>query len=622
MKKTLLSLACAALFCGTASAQLYEKYEGALLSNMSPDGKYVVEDNNGVITLMDREDGENWIFTDETGMVYYGFGLGTPLNNKGMLVGNNGAEAVYWLDGEMHVLPQPTGTDAGMNGANAISADGKYIVGDLAYDNVEFGGEDCMTYPVLWTLQDDGTYVCEKLPAPTKDFTGRNPQYVMANDISDDGSVIIGQVRDYTGRFCYPVVYKKNSKDEWEYTECTSLIIRSQEAINNLPEYPTEVSYPDVITYMTDSDKAAYNAAVTEYSDKYDQYTSGLIPWDSVPTYPTYAMFLTDNKAKWQADSIAYEEAADSYMDNWEAYQTALDAAVTGKSYSFNGLHLSRNGKYLAVSIVEEDPDSDPEFGGGSFYHPTVIDLTTDDLKHYISDENDSYATSITDDGTLVVASPVMEYTRQSGILKLGEKKSTSFADYLADRDPDALAFLKKNFTFDVTLYDYDDDYNLVTTVVPDSLVTGTVFVNPDGTKFVAYLEDQFSDDTDDGGIAFSKHRTATKQNASARRFAPVRKAMSLLGDDDAAVDGDDATYGDDDDASADVDSSLLSYYIELGKDPAASVHSAKADAAGKVISKEYYSVSGQRLSRIPANGVYLEKSVTANGATTAKRVK
>lgn len=614
MKKTLLSIACAALFCGTASAQQYERYEGLLLSNMSPNGKYVVELNNGVITLMDRETNDTWTFADDEGWAYYGFGLGQPLNNKGMLVGNNGSEAVYWLNGEAHVLPQATGTDAGMNGANAVSADGKYIVGDLAYDNIVFGGEDCMTYPVLWTLQDDGTYTCEKLPAPTKDFTGRNPQYVMANDISDDGSVIIGQVRDYTGRFSYPVVYKKNGEGEWTYTECTSLIIRDQKLIDNLPEYPTEVTYPDITTYMTDSDKATYNAAVTEYNDKYDQYASGLIPWDSVPTYPTYYMFLTDNKAQWQADSIAYVEAADTYMDKWEAYQDALDAAVTGKSYSFNGLHLSRNGKYLAVSVVEEDPDSNPEFGGGSFYHPAVIDITSDTLTHYIADENTSYATSIADDGTVAVASPVMEYTRQSGILKLGEKKSTPFADYLAEKDPQALKFLKDNFTFDVTLYDYDDDGNLITDVVEDSLVTGTVFISPDGNKFVAYLQDQFSDDTDDGGIAFSNHRIATKQKPSARLFASARKSMSLLNDDAAVA-------GDDDDASADVDSSLLSYYIEL--DPnAAAIHTAKANAAGKVLSKEYYSVSGQRLSRIPANGIYLEKTVTTQGATTAKRVK
>ncbi len=621
MKKILLTLACAALFGGTASAQLFEKTEGMLLSNMSPNGKYLVEDNNGVITLMDRETDETWTFTDETGALYYGYGLGSAVNNKGMLVGNNGAEAVYWLNGETYVLPQATGTDAGMNGANAISADGKYIVGDLAYDNITFGGEDCMTYPVLWTLQEDGTYTCEKLPAPTKDFTGRNPQYVMANDISEDGSVIIGQVRDYTGRFSYPVVYKKNAKGEWEYTECTSLIIKSQTLIDALPEYPAEVTYPDAKTYLTKSDSAAYNAAVTEYRDKYDQYSAGLIPYDSIPTYPTYEMFITDNKAKWQADSVAYIEASESYMDKWEAYQTALDEAVTGKSYSFNGLHLSQNGKYLAVSVVEEDPNGDPEFGGGSLYHPTIIDLTTDDLKHYISDEDDSYATSVANDGTMAVASPVLEYTRQSGIIKLGETKATSFVDYLAAREKSAVEFLKNNFCFDVTLYNYDDDGNLITDVVTDSLITGTVFISPDGNKFVAYLQDQFSDDTDDGGIAFSNQRALAKKPTAARSFVSAHK--SLLSeevaddDDDTVVDADD----DDDEDYDDVDTSLLSYYIDLSTD-AAAVRSAKTDATSKVLSTEYYSVSGQRLTRVPAHGVYLEKSITAKGATTTKRVK
>ncbi len=281
---------------------------------MSDNGRYVAESVDGVINFFDRWTGATWNYTADNA----NGGNGHCVSNTGMLVGTNGTAPCYWLDGTCYELPLFENTTGGLGGCNAVTPDGKYIVGDLG-TGVDFGTADgLMNCPAIWTRQDDGTYKVDTLAYPHLDFTGRAPQYVMFNDISADGSVIVCQVRDYTGFYNYPAIYKKGADGKWSFTVVGDGLIWDAEKIKNVPAEPVDPSseVPVPQKYFTAADTVTYNNAVTKYRQAAKDAQDGLIPWDSVPTYPDYWMFITDNHDQWAADSTAYQAKRAKYLED------------------------------------------------------------------------------------------------------------------------------------------------------------------------------------------------------------------------------------------------------------------------------------------------------------------
>ncbi len=94
-----------------------------------------------------------------------------------------------------------------------------------------------MSVPVLWIRGEDGNFGKPvELPYPTTDITGRVPQYVTAIALSDDGSTVLGQVRDYSGRIHYPIVYTNNN-GEWTYSlPAMSLVNPDNIELPKIPE--------------------------------------------------------------------------------------------------------------------------------------------------------------------------------------------------------------------------------------------------------------------------------------------------------------------------------------------------------------------------------------------------
>lgn len=615
MKKTLLTAAMAVLAMGSASAQVCDNFVGNLFSVMSDNGVYVAESVDGEIIVRNRlTNKEYYVHASEEDPVLSGAGNGHALSSQGTLVGYDGHNACYWVKGGLKVV-LPNTADAGTidSDASAITDDGKFIAGSLA-TGAKSAYEGLQSFPVLWTRQSDGSYSVEKLPFPAKDFSGRDPQHVTVNDISNDGKTLVGMIVDYSGFFIYPIVYKKSEDGTWSYKVIGENIVWDGELAKQIlpePTIPSDIWFPKPEQYFTKADTIAYNNAAAEYSDKLDQVKAGLIPSDSLPVYPLKWMYVSENKAKWQADSLLYEQQCEQYYVDFDAYQESFYASTKGISFLQNNFYLSRNGKYLGTTISRElsSEADDPEmggFGGEVVYNPVLIDLTQDSLIANVREDLTQHSTTcVTDDGTLFAASPMMDYVRNTYVVKPNaEEPVLNFYDYINQRSEAAALFLKTKYSFDVPTEvggdgdidgggDGDGDFGGVGgddgfgvasaknainadryftsdyVVVPDSVITGTVFANNDGSIFLSFMQEEYSDSIN---------------HASVNR----------------------------------------SYVIDLNPGATSGIKALQSapNAAAPVLRREYYNVSGQRINAAPFKGVFLEKQITANGAVTIKRVK
>lgn len=615
MKKTLLTAAMAVLAMGSASAQVCDNFVGNLFSVMSDNGVYVAESVDGEIIVRNRlTNKEYYVHASEEDPVLSGAGNGHALSSQGTLVGYDGHNACYWVKGGLKVV-LPNTADAGTidSDASAITDDGKFIAGSLA-TGAESAYEGLQSFPVLWTRQSDGSYSVEKLPFPAKDFSGRDPQHVTVNDISNDGKTLVGMIVDYSGFFIYPIVYKKGEDGTWSYKVIGENIVWDGELAKQIlpePTIPSDIWFPKPEQYFTKADTIAYNNAAAEYSDKLDQVKAGLIPSDSLPVYPLKWMYVSENKAKWQADSLLYEQQCEQYYVDFDAYQESFYASTKGISFLQNNFYLSRNGKYLGTTISRElsSEADDPEmggFGGEVVYNPVLIDLTQDSLIANVREDLTQHSTTcVTDDGTLFAASPMMDYVRNTYVIKPNaEEPVLNFYDYINQRSEAAALFLKTKYSFDVPTevggdgdidgggdgdgdfggIDGDDGFGVASAknainadryftsdyvVVPDSVITGTVFANNDGSIFLSFMQEEYSDSIN---------------HASVNR----------------------------------------SYVIDLNPGATSGIKALQSapNTAAPVLRREYYNVSGQRINAAPFKGVFLEKQITANGAVTIKRVK
>lgn len=421
---------------------------------------------------------------------------------------------------------------------------------------------------------------------------------------------------DYSGFFIYPIVYKKGEDGTWSYKVIGENIVWDGELAKQIlpePTIPSDIWFPQPEQYYTKADTIAYNNAAAEYRDKLDQVNAGLIPRDSLPVYPQKWMYVSENKAKWQADSLLYEQQCEQYYVDFDAYQESFYASTKGISFLQNNFYLSRNGKYLGTTISRElsSEADDPEmggFGGEVVYNPVLIDLTQDSLIANVREDLTKHSTTcVTDDGTLFAASPMMDYVRNTYVVKPNaEEPVLNFYDYINQRSEAAGLFLKTKYSFDVPTeaggddgddgdfggggdgdfggIDGDDGFGVASTkqaidadryftsdyvIVADSVITGTVFANNNASIFLSFMQEEYSDSIN---------------HASVNR----------------------------------------SYVIDLNPGATSSVKNVQNDqnVTAPVLRREYYNVNGQRINAAPFKGVFLEKQITAKGAVTVKRVK
>lgn len=508
MKRFTLLLMGAVLLAGASFGYDFKKYPGLALTAMSPDGKYLIygEDYVGVM-ILNTVTGDTLYYEEgavedslDGEAISYGVGMGNIANKQGMIVGcYTQRDAGYFLDGQWYALPGIEGYAKGLyTQGNGVSADGSVICGSLGVGNdwltmLERGGTTYL--PGVWTKQADGTYKCELLPYPTKDFTGRAPQYITALCVSDDGNTIAGQVRSFDGFTNYPIIYTRDADGKWAY-KLYGLEYIVKDSVE-FPPYPSyEPKSPKVQDYLTEAELAAYSEAYTAYNDSLSMYYAGLITtW---PKYPTQKDFLSaDSAVAYNAAYAKYEEEYAIYSDSCAVFDAVYDEAWTGASFVYNTMSMSANGKYLAQTLESEDPNADPFdwWSVSSLDSPVLFDLSNGGLSTQVNTTS-MQPSSVTNNGMMIACSPAVEYSRQAYIIPQGTTEPIPFLQWMSAKCDTASIWVKENMAYDIISVTYDEEtWEETITTYEDSVQTGTMICNPDGNMFCAYTYDQWTED-------------------------------------------------------------------------------------------------------------------------------
>ena len=468
MRKSLLF--CAAM--GLIAPALVQAAEPTILTEfyttkMSPDGS----------VILSQTDGENVIYNVKTGeskpfeFFYYGTGNCTTPDGNIIVGSTEMDQPVVMVNGEMLDLSAYS-ADYGFLSFNAITPNASRIVGLVS--NPDMSTETTQV-PIYVDINKDGTPgEIKYLPCPKKDWSGRDPQYITASYISNDGKTILGQVRDYTGQCSYPILFKEGTDGEWSYSLPTESLINPQK--RTLPEDPGEftgkyVSYED---YMTPEELEAYNAAVAEW---YQTFEGDM---------PNLGDYMTP------AEAAAYNEAVDAYNQEAKEYNNKIAAfydelyAIIDESVFFlqNGFAMDAEGKLIALAADILNLETYE-----SIYPTYTIDLTTGEINKVndLGDGSWPLARQVLSDGTIIASTPMPSFFAERQIppftyvLLPGSNDYITIQDHLNTFAPAAVTWLKDNFTKEVLIgADYDYDTWEETPIYETYLMTGLTCVSDD----------------------------------------------------------------------------------------------------------------------------------------------
>lgn len=439
MKKSLLLLSTAALTIAANAGQVEPQLlTGYAITAISPNGQWGVSQIYGDVSLINLQTGQevaSFIHDDEVG-IYYLPGFNNTLSNDGLLLctDHTNSNATYYYQGNWYTLS--TGEYVNSNSsANGITPDGSRICGNLGIGSF---AEDwaLMVAPVIWDRQDDGSYGDYViLPHPETDVFGASPQYITATAISEDGHTIAGQIVDARGAFVYPIIYIEDENGNWTYDLPTKDLINPEGY--ELPDYPGEgPDYPSASQYMSEDKAAEYEEALNDY-------------YNGVETeMPVAEDYMTEEELE------AYEAAVDEYYE-WEDLAYAYDDAyyaITETSFNleFNQVSLSADGTKLGVCQYTEIFIPGYRIPQPAFY-PWVFNLdgssepeTYDTASMYISGFADNYLLAAEFD------EDIMCYNGY--LLKDGEV--TSLYDYLAAQGDDIKSWVDLNLSHDWEIED------------------------------------------------------------------------------------------------------------------------------------------------------------------------
>lgn len=425
MKKFILPLLTLAM-AGTTLAQTVaeDPFIAYFYANkISQNGKYVGSGKK-LAGLYMPETGQYFFYEDGT------LGLGNSVTNTGVSVGYVGQNGVIFLPDESYYVPE--GLDKfTFSTINSITNDLTRLCGFIA--NPIKGPAEI---PFYCDIAADGTVGPVKvLPYPEKDLLGTNPQFIVANWISNDGKTILGNVLSNDGHFTYPIVFKEGSDGEWSYTLPTD----NSEFFNpeniELPENPLEA--PDAPKYPSYED---YMSA-----DSYEMYRQEL---------EDYFMGISDilpDPLDWMDEDQqqAFEDAEaeyDDYMNDpvvLNAYRKWLSALTdivnTSVLFGLNDLALSPDGKYFTAT-QGNDLDSDE-----TALYIWVFNNEDGSYRKIESKYTNIIAQQILSDGTIVAANPYMSSPITTYMLLPGADDFISVKEYLEASSPVLYTWMEEN---------------------------------------------------------------------------------------------------------------------------------------------------------------------------------
>lgn len=473
-------LLCAAFLAVAAMPAMAEKfnveYPDFSIQRFSPDGKYAISAIEGTVLLLNLDTEEHEAFEGDGISIGYNCGIGNCMANGGIFVGTTtGNDAAYYNGSEWVQLKVPH--PELVNGAHGITPDGSVICGGIGTAAVSVDTDAIMSVPCIWTRGEDGTYGDPVvLPHPTKDFTGRVPQYVTARYISDDGTVVAGQVRDFSGFIQEPVVYTKGTDGEWSYTMIHPELFNPGSYV--FPEFPGDGPItPTLESFMTEEEIAAYNKAVEDWT------ASGTWDYDKYPNLNDFAS--EESQAKYAG---AMEEFEIEFKE-WEAKNTAFmevfqKCLETAPEFTFNNVFLSADGKRYLTSTSSNN-------GGGGVVPlaedaaekvatPYLFNLEDNSYKTYES-ENGIVASDLTSDYTILGAHQTEDGLPQACVITPWDDKAMMINEYFNTFDPANATWVEDNMTHDVPALDFETGE---TVILPDVLCSGTPIATPDKAIF------------------------------------------------------------------------------------------------------------------------------------------
>lgn len=475
---TLLSMA--ALFALQASAQTVPGvYPHYAFASISPNAKYAVSDAGDQIPLAIFD------FTQEsdpyTYVEQYGVGAGNAVSNNGIVVGYQVMyeKAAYWQNGKWANLPNK----ADLSHAQGISADGSMIVGTISGNDYSGDYEGLMSIPCYWEVQEDGTFGDPQvLPYPTEDYMGRSPQRVTAVMISEDCNTIAGQVLDYIGMVCQPIIFTRDESGEWSYTLLLDDLFHP--AGFSLPEDPGEA--PTQQDFMTEDEIARYQQAVKEWEEAGDQEAD----------YPDIYEYMD------QKEYDEFEKAALEWNEKYYAYAEAILNWIDAvPNFAYNNVCMDLEAQYYATTdvkyyYIEVD---DYEFKECT---PYLINIADDTYKSFApKDDLNITVSAIANNGVVLGQWNDPAYGIYDGyILTPGASEFISLYDYVKANDPSLAAWMEENMTHTYEAYDenfkaYDDTVlatGLPKCCTPDMSIIGLAQVDfwnyDDDVNYYGYL--------------------------------------------------------------------------------------------------------------------------------------
>lgn len=466
MKKTLLFGAAALTALSMSAAfTLPTTLDNRQVVGISKDGKTVVTEYDGSVTLVDLTTGEETSFEGES-MMGYTVGQGNMFSEDGVLVGSDFGHAAYLKDGEWIKLSVPNENEESY--AQGISADGKTIVGIVGLAPLSVDeSSSVMQAPAFWTLKEDGSYSeYQMLPYPEKDFTGRMPQYVTAMCVTSDSKTIVGQVTDYSGGLIYLITWTLNNENEWEYTQFEKNV--NPEGLV-FPEWPGEdESQPSAEDFLSENEMEIYEADV-------EKYWAG-----ESDDYPIVADYLSEEgKAEYDKAMAEWKTKHDEWLPKYEAFDEVLvKCQDVAKPLVFNDVYLSSDNKTVLSTAYEEIEDPDPMAWMPFFtsFTPITFDISDGSFKLF-KNENIN-ACAITDNGTIF---GWMEETwttpRTAYVYTPGSDEAMLLSDYYKEYAPETYSWMEENMVHPM-MVDFDPDtYDPIT---EDIMFTGVPVVSAD----------------------------------------------------------------------------------------------------------------------------------------------
>ena len=431
MKKTiLLTLAFAAGV--TTFAQKPETWDGVeVLPNfychkVSHDGKQLVgESENGGTVYYNRSTGEAYYYDS------CDFGRGYVVADNGWVVGselldveNQTNTAVIMVGGEV-IVPTPFRRMVTSN-IHSITPDGRRVCGVI---NTGVGPQNQPYYCDIDAQGNFGELIM--LPTPEKDFFGARPQYCTATWITTDGKKIAGQVIDSRGLFSYPIVYTENEEGIWSYGFPSQSLFNPKGLEVPAPlgdfdeEYPDAV-YPNAENYISADKREAWEEALAEWER--NNYAEELDPYSHLGDYMT-----PEKMQEFVEAEVYYQICQDEYSEKNEAYWERM-IALADESVLFirNAMALSPDGKWLASSgeVLRTDITEGSEVD--YYYDPYLFNLETGENKNIGIENMDLVTNQVTDNGTVICATPVANVLPpRSYIYQPETDKTVSIYDYV-----------------------------------------------------------------------------------------------------------------------------------------------------------------------------------------------